>query len=290
MVKKHIVSSFPFLFLLGFSSLIGSLTPVQSGSDALRSLFLKKYLSLSHSSSFQASFVVKGLKFFLLFFSVALGIAVLASGFFFSRPWFLVQDYISSVSYFAGSVLTGESFTYYLFFLSGFFVVFFGALVFLLPLNASFSGLLARFFSALEKRHSFFGRLRVFFEKYPLFFRTTSFAELLFFGIVLLVSWAFEFLALFFSFLSFGVLIPLHSMALLFLLMAILERTPFLPRGIGVVEVVSFYFLSLPGVFFGVLLQPSVVGAILVVYGLVRIAFPVLFGFAAFFFLSKKYG
>lgn len=286
-VKKQCSLSFFSLFLVGFASLTGSLTPIQSGSDALRSLLLKKHFGLGFSSSIQSSFIVKGLKFSILFFLVFFYFLAFFFGFIFSRAWFSLQDYFTSFFYSVYFLEKDSNLLFFSFFLSGLAVIFLGCVFFLLPLKKSFGAKTAGFFSSLKKVHPVFGRLESFFGGYHGFFEKISFAELFFVLVLLLFSWFFEFLALFFSFLSLGVMVSFGPLLALFVLVSVLERTPFLPRGIGLVEVSSYYFLSFPEFFSGLVLPQSIVGAVLVVYGFARIVFPVFLGFVCYFFLSK---
>lgn len=287
-VKKQLEVPFSSLFLVGFAALPGAITPLQSGSDALRSIFLKKYFGLSVSSSLQSSFIVKGLKFSLIFLFSALLVALFLTGFVLSRQWFSARDYLASMVYFA-RYLSGEQNLLLLFFFStGLFVVFSGAVLFLLPLQKGFSSKVAGFFSRLEKRHSLFSKPRVFFEKYPSFLAGTNFSDGLFVSGLVFFSLACEFAAMVFSFLSVGLLVSLPGLFVFFVLFSVLERTPVLPRGIGIAEVTGYYFLSFPFFPQGALSGESV-AAMLLVYGVVRLGVPTLAGFCAWAFMSRKF-
>lgn len=287
-VKKQVKASFPSLFLVGFASLMGSITPIQSGSDALRSFFLKKHFGLSVSSSLQPSFIVKGLKFSMIFLFSALLVVLFAAGFVLSRQWFSAMDYFAALVYFAHYLQAKQHILLLFFFLSGLFVVFCGSVLFLLPLQKGFSSKAAVFFSRLEKKHFLFSKLRVFFEKYPSFLQGTTFKEVLFVSGLTFFSLLCEFFAMVFSFLSVGAGLSLAALFVFFILFSILERTPFLPRGVGVAEVTGYYFLSFP-FFSSAGLPGERVGAMLLVYGIVRLIIPTLVGFAAWGFMSSRF-
>ena len=85
----------------------------------------------------------------------------------------------------------------------------------------------------------------------------------------------FEFVALYFTFLSLGFFIAMFPLVVLFVIIAILERTPVLPRGVGLVEAAGFIFLSLPE-FSMLSLTTAQIAAILVLFDIVRLLVPTI--------------
>ncbi|MDO8660668.1 MAG: lysylphosphatidylglycerol synthase domain-containing protein, partial [Candidatus Woesearchaeota archaeon] len=74
LIKKHELIRYRQLFVIGFSAVFGSLTPVQAGAEYLRSVRLKELFGVSYSESLSASLINKGAKFFIL---ALLGLVVL---------------------------------------------------------------------------------------------------------------------------------------------------------------------------------------------------------------------
>ncbi len=66
LIKKKNQLPYSKVIIVGFRAVFGSLTPVQLGAEALRSLQLKKHYNVSYTDSISASMIVKGLKFLLL--------------------------------------------------------------------------------------------------------------------------------------------------------------------------------------------------------------------------------
>lgn len=256
LIKKRANIRFVKTLGIGVASFYGSLTPVQIGAEALRSINLKKIYGISYNESISASMVAKGAKFFVI-------------GFFAT---------IFLLLYLAGSAFDIGLFTVYA---SGFLVIAFASILFLLPLNRDFGGkLVVSFFRGLSnlKKPSigFLSRLADFFESYSDYLSKTSLFSL---GVVLslcIISWFFEVLALYFAFASLSVFLPIQAVLLFATLVAVLERNPFLPRGIGLVELVGYYFLAVPSLAGGAILTSSLIVASLVVYGFVRLVIPTL--------------
>lgn len=287
-VKKQVKASFPVLFLVGFASLMGSITPIQSGSDALRSFFLKKQFDLSVSSSLQSSFIVKGLKFSMIFLFSCLLVVFFIATFVLSREWFSLAQYFAAVVYFVHYLQASKHLLLLFFFLSGLLVVFSGSVLFLLPLKKGFSSKVGVFFSRFEKKHFIFSKLKNFFEKYPSFLSGTSFNEILFVAALSFLSLVCEFLAMVFSFYSVGAVLSPASLFVFFILFSILERTPVLPRGVGIAEVTGYYFLSFP-FFSSADLSGERIGAMLLVYGVVRLVIPTVVGFVSWAIMAAKF-
>ncbi len=250
------------LLVIGFSSLYGSLTPVQLGAEALRSMGLKKNFGVPYSESISASVIVKGTKFLILAFLFLLVLSL-----------FLLQAEASGIFLFG--------------ILSGFAVVVLAVLVFLFPLSRRLGERLSLFFEWLAKRIKPCGLLSGFFRSYSLHLRSVSPRSFLFVLVLSVFSWGLEFLALNYSFLSVGIGLNILPVLVLFVLVSVLERNPVLPRGIGLVEFVGFYYLSIPA-FVDSALTVSQIGAVLVVFDVVRLAVPALLSIAVSFLFSPK--
>ncbi len=69
--------------------------------------------------------------------------------------------------------------------------------------------------------------------------------------------------------------IAIFPLSVLFVIISILERTPVLPRGVGLVEAAGFIFLSLPE-FSMIELTTAEVAAILVLFDVVRLLIPTI--------------
>jgi uncharacterized protein (TIRG00374 family) len=243
--------------IVGFSAVYGSLTPVQLGAEMLRAVSLKERFNVPYSDSIAVSMVVKGIKFSLIALSSSAAILLFIT--------------VSPNAF----VLTAL--------LSGFLVVVLAAALFLLPLKRGFGAKIAALFGRIAVVVPPAAKLRVFFDGYSAYLSTLGRKSFFVVASLSAVSLFFEFLALLFSFYAVSFAVPLASVAVLFVLIAILERTPFLPRGIGVVEAAGFAFLSMP------LAAPSLpvesIGALLIVFDFVRLVLPSLLsiGFYALF-------
>ena len=239
------------IIIVGFSAVFGSLTPIQIGAEALRSFKLKQHFNVRYTHSVSASMVVKGTKFLLL--------ALFAS---FILFFYLIES------------LAGLDPLIFFGFSSGLFVVVLATLLFLLPLNKRLGGKIARVFHRLSRFQSLFGRLGKFFEYYSTYLANTKKRDYLCILVLSFFSWLFEFLALQYSFLALEIALPFQSALLLLILVSVLERTPFLPRGIGLVELVGYNYLAFPLFSKVPGLTASVIGAVRVVYGVVRLVIP----------------
>ena len=217
-IKKDYHISYNRLLFLGFSSLFASLTPVQLGADALRALLLKEIHKIPFSKGISASMLVKGFKFLSLF------VISLAVVFF-----FLCTTKLNPV--------------FLILLLSGLLVVFIATALFLLPLNERLALLISNIFRKLTKNILLLEPAGCFFVQYSAYLKKhrIHFFSLAF---MCILSWFFEFLAFYLSFFSFGIYPSLQSVFVLFIILAILERVPFMPRGLGFVETISYFLLS----------------------------------------------
>lgn len=261
LIRRKSRISYSSLMKVGFSSVYGALTPVQLGAEALRSVQLKHYFKVSYQDSVSASMVVKGLKFLVLLVASFFAMALFFSGVSMDAPVLFA-------------------------FLSGFAVVALAAIFFLLPLKKSFGMSIASFFAGISKKIKQFSVLESFFEGYSNYLEKTTIFSLVFTLILAFFSFALEFGALAFAFYSANVLISLKALIVLMIFVSILERTPFLPRGIGIVEIVAFNFLSLP-VFYAAGLSASQIGAAIIAFDIVRLVIPTIASLACLALFSK---
>jgi len=262
LLKKRVTLSYRFPLLVGFSALYGSLTPGQLGADALRAHRMKKYANVPYKETLSAAFVSKGTKFLVLGF---VGLAVL--------------------SYFLNTKLDP---LFFFGFAGGLFMVFLAAALFLFPLNASAAGTFAHFFARLTKKIPFLSGSSTFFSNYrnalgklP----NETFFILLIFGAL---SLALEFFALQFTFFSLAIELSFHSLLLLAVLIFVLERTPFLPRGLGIVELAGYYFLAFPQLIAGITLTAAQIGAALTAFTVVRVVIPATVSLLVSLFLPRQ--
>jgi len=252
--------------LAGLSCLYGALTPMQVGAEALRALKLKQRHGVPYSDSISASMVAKGLKFFIL--------AVSAS--------FLIFSFMLAAS--SNALLFWG-------FLSGFIIVVIATLFFLLPLNPVFGKSISSAFSGIGKRSYIMAkpcfRLAEFFRNYSNYLKKVSLNSFLLVFVLVAISWAFEFFTLQLSFLALGIYIPISSIIVLLVLTGILERAPFIPRGIGLVEIVGYTFLAFPALVHYSLTIPQI-GAVLIVYDIARLVVPTLLGIGMEFVTMRR--
>lgn len=250
LIKKHSRISYANLTRIGFRSLYGALTPIQLGAEAIRSLQLKQYFGVRFSQSISASMVAKGTKFLIIaIFSV---IVILLTALSPALP--------PLVAFGLGT---------------GFIVILLATLLFLLPLKKSYGIALSNFFGRFRKNHGVFAKLSKFFRFYSAYLKDLPKRTYLIVLFLCLLSWVLEFTALQAAFLSLNILISLKVTFILLVLVSILERTPFLPRGIGLVEVIGYSFLAFP-IFHGLTLSVSEIGAVLVVFDVVRLVVPTI--------------
>ena len=262
LLLRNSKTGFGHTILIGFGCVFAALTPVQVGADALRSVKMKEISSLPYSESIAASMVVKGIKFLIIAVVAALAFSV---AFFNPALGLLVKAAL----------------------LSGFAIVVFAALLFLLPLNPGIGKKIAALFNYLSRFFTLFKKVSEYFLKYSSYLQKIQKRTLVFVFVFALLSLLLELVAFFLAFISTGIVIPLGSVAALFSILVILERTPFLPRGLGVVEVAGFILLSTEG-FMGVALAPSEIAAVIIVFDVVRLIIPAIASLVVFFALSSK--
>jgi uncharacterized protein (TIRG00374 family) len=248
--------------IIGFSCVYGALTPVQVGSEALRSIKAKEYFGVSYSNSVSAAMVVKGLKFFML--------AVLSS----MVIWVvLFETQLSIVALFG--------------LLSGFSVIILASALFLLPLNKKIGLMISAIFGELGKVWKPFFVLKKYFQEYSNYLQIVPKKNFLIVLVLSGLSLVFEFIALMFCFFALNVFIEVFPLAFLFIIISVLERTPIIPRGVGLVEAAGFIFLAMPE-FSKIALTVPQIAAILILYGVVRLFIPTILSLLTTLIKIKK--
>ena len=160
---------------------------------------------------------------------------------------------------------------------SGLFVIFIATALFLFPFSKVAAFFISSILAKLTKKIRFLGPASAFFLQYSNYLKRQS---LRLFSLLLLcvVSWFFEFLAFTLSFAALNIFLPLHSFILLFVIIAILERVPFMPRGLLFVEGASYLLLSTS---FAKLNQKQII-SFLAIFDFVRIVVPVVLSMIVF--------
>ncbi|MBU1120708.1 MAG: lysylphosphatidylglycerol synthase transmembrane domain-containing protein [archaeon] len=264
LIRKEANIPYSSLILVGFASLYGALTPIQLGTEALRSLTLKKRFSVPYSKSISASMIVKGTKFLIL--AVIFSLIILM---------FLSSTRLDSFAFFA--------------LLSGFLVIVLACLLFLLPLSKRIGLMISRFFNFLARDIPLFGYLSEFFYNYSYYLKTISVKSFLLILFLSFLSFIFEFLALRFAFISIEKDIGIFALLVLFSLVSVLERIPLLPRGIGAVEFIGFTYLNMVSRLEKVSrLTVSQIGAVLIIYDVVRLIIPTIISLIIAFILRIR--
>ena len=262
LIKKHSNVSFFSLIVIGLSSIYGSLTPIQLGADALRSIKLKDFHKISYEKAVPAALIVKGIKFSF--------IAIITSIVFFL---FLFDTKMDSVLFIA--------------FLTGFTTVLLGAFLFLAPLKKRWGLAISEFFYGFKNESELFVKIGDFFQQYSIYLEKTDLKTFFVIIVFIILSWIFEFLALQFSFFAVGIQLYLSSFLVLMILFSVLERVPIFPRGIGLVELFGYYYLSTSPL--GIVLSASQIGAVIIVYDIVRLVIPTVLSFITSAFLFNHY-
>ncbi|MDO8538431.1 MAG: flippase-like domain-containing protein [archaeon] len=262
LLKKHHKIAFSRLLIIGYSSLYGSLSPVQIGTEALRSLRLKAE-GVDFSDALAVGFIVKGVKFLIL----------------------AIMFLIVTVLFLSNASISGF---FELALLSGFAVVLIATLLFLLPFYKPFGKKIINLFAWLAGKIKIFSQVEKFFYTYADYVSKISAKDFIVIFILTALSWLFEILALQYSFISLNIFLSFLAIMVLFVITAVLERTPLLPRGIGLVEFVGFAFLSIPA-FTGINLSLPQIGAVLIVYDVVRLIIPTIFSFAVAIFFKVDF-
>ncbi len=262
LIRKHAPIPYIKLIAVGFGSLYGALTPIQLGSEALRSINLKQFFKVGYLDSVSASMIAKGAKFSILAIITAIVFLL-----------FLIDTKMDPVLFLG--------------FFSGFSVVILACILFLLPLKKNVGLKISSFFLFLAGYVKAFSKLSDFFTNYSVYLKKTERRSFLIVFALAFFSWIFEFLALQFSFYALNIPLMLHSLLIFMVLVSVLERTPFLPRGIGLVEFVGYHFLAFPQLIAGTTLTIGEIGAALIVYDIVRLVIPTILSIFIAGFLIK---
>jgi uncharacterized membrane protein YbhN (UPF0104 family) len=165
-------------------------------------------------------------------------------------------------------------------------VVLLASLLFLLPLDKKIGRRISRLFGTLSKKIRLLKPLEKYFLDYSDFLGEFSGRALLVTMLFAALSWCLEFASLFFAFASLSISILPLPLAVLFILLALLERAPFLPRGIFLVESAGFLFLSFP-IISASRLSVAEISSVLIIYDASRLIFPTVTSLL-FYFLWKK--
>ncbi len=261
LIKKRVVVPYSKLVAIGMTCLYGALTPVQVGAEALRSLRAKEFFGISYTDSVSAALVAKGSKFLIL------GMVAFLSLLFFLNTQ-------SDPVFFFG-------------FLSGLIVVLLVCTLFLFPLEKHAAATLSRSLERLSEPLPIFSRVGRFFAGYSERLNELRAEEFFIMLFLAALSWAFEFFALQYAFFALGIVLSFHSLLLLMVLISVLERAPFLPRGIGLVEIAAWHFLAFPELIAGITLTAAQIIAVLAAYDVVRLVIPTLLSAALWLGLSK---
>jgi len=263
-IKKSSAVGRRSLTIAGFCCVFAALTPIQLGAEALRSIKLKDSFGIPYSESIAASMIVKGLKFLVI--AAVSGIAFVS---FLSNqllgPWLKL----------------GMA--------SGFAVISIAALLFLLPMHYGTGVKIAGLFGRLAGLNAVFGKLGRYFNSYASYLKKVSKRTIALTLVLSLASLSLEFAAFLCCFLAVNAAIPLQAGLTLFMLSAILERTPFLPRGIGAVEAAAFAFLSMRQ-FTAVQLSAGEIGAVIIIFDLARLVVPTLASLVVYAFVFRGKG
>jgi len=259
---KNRKTGFVHSVLIGFGCVFAALTPVQIGAEALRAIKLKELGAVPYSESIAASMVMKGIKFLLISLLACLG--------------FFAYFFSPSIALWVKAAM-----------LSGLAVVLLATMLFLLPLNRKAGQKIANSFHWLSKFLKPLNRAAGYFEKYSLQLQQTGKKTILLVAALAALSLALEFSAFLLAFLSAGFGIPVFSAIVLFSIVSILERTPFLPRGIGAVEIVGFIFLSSPSLAMGHL-SSSQIGTVLILFDIIRLVVPTIAGLLVYSLIAAK--
>ncbi|MEM4662952.1 MAG: lysylphosphatidylglycerol synthase transmembrane domain-containing protein [Candidatus Diapherotrites archaeon] len=258
LIRKEHYLKFYGAIVLGLSSMFASLTPMQLGTDALRSYLLKQRYKVPFSKGISASMLIKGTKFLtlVLFFVVIVFVPIVKLN--------LTATVIAML-------------------LLGLLVISVASLLFLLPLSRRASSSMIRFVQKLAKRWKTFQSIEVFLGSYSAYTNERAPTLIKTFGFCL-IAFLFEFLSFSSALLAVNVFMPVENMFFFFVIIAVLERTPFLPRGIGLVELTSYVFLSTGSL---AILSKQQIVSFIAVLDLARIIIPTAISLLMFSLLQK---
>lgn len=264
LTKKELPSvSMKELIVLGWSCIFGTLTPLQVGTEAMRAIQFKRYYEMSYFKALFIGLFVKAAKFFEI---TILGVILLA--------YFLSTGILEPI--------------FLLLYFSGLIMMLLVSLAFLLPffpIGAKFVENVSNYFLKLWKKLNQFSG---FFVEYSVFIRTWTLKDILHTFFLGAISWGFEFLSVIVAFSAVHISADLGFLIFLYVSLAIVERVPFIPRGIGAVELVAFNILLLYSSSINNFSIPQI-GAFLIIYDVIRLAIPTLSGMAAYFLFQPTH-
>jgi len=217
-------------FAISIASLIGILTPMNIGTDFLRSFYGKKHLGLELNLTATASILAREFK---------LHVTLLLVMFLAITPASVQDNFIKTLIIPTASVLF--------------------LLVILYSLRANFAGRLAK----RLKIGNISKAIRQLSLKLGLVKRCLIYS-------VFATGFVLEWLSLHLCFLALNLKPTLSATFVFFVLLYFLSRTPFIPQGLGVVEVSGFALLKTMEC------STAQMGALLVIWDLLRIFIPIL--------------
>ncbi len=233
--------------LLSFCAFYGSLTPMQIGTDAIRSFLSKKFLSIPAKKAFSASLITKMIKFFLLMVAAGFSILVLE----------------------IKAPIQGQSF---ITLMVGFLMIVFATLIFYALQWNSFGKRVARLLDLITPFLSKFGfSFKSLFLTYSNLYSEINLKRKIIAFALVFVSLFFEYLAVYFAFSALFIEVSFFDIFLFATIVNILSRVPWLPQGILLVEATGYVFLTSPSF---TALEPMQVGAVIVLWDIVRLAVP----------------
>ncbi len=225
--------------LAGFASLSGMLTPAGVGNDFLRAYFLRK--SVSFEKAIASSFVTKIYKILIaIFFSFLFVI------------WFLREK-----SYLLGALLLGIALPF----------AFIISIKYLLDMRTI--NFFKKYSKHLRKHHANLKKLSRYFNLY-----LKNFSALFLFLLVL--SFFFEICSFAFAFYAFSINVSIVEALAAFSVLYLISKNPFVPQGIGVVELLAIFAFSA--------VSQQLIAAALIVWDISRLWIPIL---SSVFFLPK---
>ena len=272
--KSNSSISWKDIFRAGFASMHGALAPMQLGAEALRSIQLKQSTSLPLKESIASSAVVKGSKFLVTGIAalVAFALLVLQYAYWDELLWFTVRGQLDALLFYS--------------LLGGFLVILSAIALFLIPFRKNGFQSAIRWLNGRGKPIPFSSTISTFLQSYENQSKRLAKPTIAFVMLLSALSWTLELAALYFAFASLNAFIEWNTLLSLAVLISVLEKAPFTPRGLGLVELVSFQFLAY---YPSTPLNSAQIVAVLVLFGVVRVVVPTLLsvGLSAHWFGRK---
>jgi len=262
LINKQNKTPFRSLVLSGFSSVYGSFTPLQIGTEYLRAINNKNFLGVRYSETLSASMVARGSKFLLL----GLGAVIVFITLFQTANELFLWVYTAGMG-----------------------IVLLLAVIFLLPLYPKLGRKFSKLIEKFLPKNSITSHVTNYFYNYSSYLGKVKPAGIFLVLILTVVQLYFELLAIDFSLRAFGVILPFAALFSFLVIVSILQRVPFLPMGVGLVELAGLYFLSVPELTLGTVIDNVTIAGTLIVYGFARILIPVLLSLIVSFFASRYF-